>query len=146
MKKIILTLPALAISLASAWAAEEFTQDVSKLPEGARTFISKNFSDAKIAGIKIEKEFTFVEDYEVLLSDGTKIEFLPDGQMKEIENKAAGIASSAIPKAISDYVSNNYANQKIVKIESKNYGYEVKISSGIELMFDKNGKFLSLDM
>ncbi len=146
MKNPILILLLTIASTFTAWAADEFTQDASKLPEAARTYISQHFPSAKIAGIKIDKDFIVVEDYEVMLSDGTELDFRPNGELKEVKNKSAGLPNSVVPENVIAYVSSNYAGQKIVCYECKVYGCEIKLSSGLEIKFDKNGKFLGIDM
>ncbi len=145
MKKLIGIIAVCALALGQA-VADEYTTDITKLPETIRSFVNNNFPQVKVAGIKIDKELLSVEDYKVALSDGTQLEFLPDGTLKEIENKFSGIDLKLIPQAISEYVSKNYAGAKIVEFKKKLYGYETELSNGIELKFSPDGKFLGMDM
>ncbi len=146
MKKLMSLLAVSIAIMGSASAADEYTTDVSKLPEQARAYMAKNFPQAKVSGIKIDREMLSVEDYKVALSDGTQLKFLPDGTLKELENKFSGINPSLIPAEISSYISKNYANMKIVEFKKKLYGYEAELSNGIELKFTPDGKFLGMDM
>ena len=47
--------------------------------------------------------------------------------------------------AILDLVRQHYAGQYIRKIERDRHGYEVKLTSGLELKFDRNGRFRKID-
>ncbi len=145
MKRITCMLIAITATIAAASATDEFTTDASKLPEAARTYIAKNFPSAKIAGIKIDREMTLVEDYKVIFSDGTKAEFLPSGELKEIENKSAGIPTNLLPKAAADYIAKNYSSIKAVKFEIQHYGFEIELANGLELKFSRDGKLLEVD-
>ncbi len=54
------------------------------------------------------------------------------------------------PAAIDDYVAENYPNETIIKVEEETHDeteivYEVKLTSGIELVFDEAGMFLYSD-
>ena len=56
----------------------------------------------------------------------------------------------AVPKyfvipEISDYVSKNYKGQRIIKIERDSKGYQIELQNGLELYFDRSGKFLRVD-
>ena len=55
------------------------------------------------------------------------------------------VPSSVVPKAISDYVSRNYKGQKIVELEINKNNYEVQLRNGLELKFDRSGRFLKAD-
>ncbi|MBE6412547.1 MAG: hypothetical protein E7036_08365 [Opitutales bacterium] len=144
MKKIITLLVAfLAMNISAL--ADEITQDVSKLPESARNFISTNFPNAKIAGIEIDRNFFFVKDYETFLSDGTVIDFNSRGEMTSVKNKLTGVPAGLINKNISAYVASKYPNQKIVSMELKKCCIEIELSSDVDLVFDCNGNFIKID-
>ena len=56
------------------------------------------------------------------------------------------IDPASLPQTILDYITNNYPNASITKAEIKGNGnYEVSLNNGIELSFDQNGNFLSMD-
>ena len=145
MKKI---LSILAVSAASAflYASDVYTQDANLLPEDSRAFISQNFGSEKISGIKIDKDWGFVKDYTVSLSDSTKLEFYRDGDWKSIENKALGVPSKLLPQPMSEYIAKKYPNAKVLELKKKHYGFKVELSSSVELRFDKSGTFLGLDL
>lgn len=144
MKKI-LTLLIATLTMSVTTLADEITQDVSRLPENARSYITANFPNAKITTIEIDKGFFFVKDYDVFLSDGTAVEFDSKGKMTSVKNKLTGVPAGLINKGILTYVASKYPNQKIVSMEIKKCCIEIELSSDIDLVFDHNGNFIKVD-
>lgn len=54
--------------------------------------------------------------------------------------------ASELPTAILDYLSTNYPNIAIDEVELEDGIYEVELVNGLELEFDINGNFLSVEM
>lgn len=52
---------------------------------------------------------------------------------------------SFVPNAIQTYVANNQKGAKVVGIERTRGGYDIELSNGIEMKFDKNGNFKRYD-
>jgi len=126
-------------------AAQETVIDQSQLPANARSFVTKYFSDATVAHAVKDKEIAKTE-YEVRLSDGSKMEFDGDGNWKEVESKTQSLsAMTFVPQSIRDYIAKNFPTHQIRKIEKSSQKYEVKLTNGLELEFDLNGKFLRTD-
>lgn len=132
MKTRITTLLCVFFVAAVSYAADVITRDIAKLPESARTYIAQNFAKTPVNAIKIDKDWFSIDEYEVFLSDGTKVEFDGTGVFKSAKNRA-GLPSSVIPKEVADCISKNYAGKKIVELEVKKYGYKVKLSDSSEL-------------
>ena len=80
-------------------------------------------------------------------SDGTAIEFRHSGQWEEVQNYK-GIPTKVIPQAIATYLD---ANFKGIAVTNISYdaddldSYEVKLASRMELKFDRNGNFLTME-
>ena len=133
-----------AFSAVAAYADhDEFTTDASRLPAPALETIKKAYPDAKVVGIEIDKGFS--TEYEVRLSDGTKLDFNSGGDWESVENKAAGAADMFVPDFAKKYVAEKFSAQKITKVSKKAYGFEVDISNGLEIKFDKEGKVIGID-
>lgn len=142
MKKILLALIAVLGISASALAKDTYSRDVTVLPKAAQTVLAQNFK-SKVSVIKIDKELGRISDYEVILTDGTEISFDRDGNWENIEvGVKSKIPSVFIPKAISNYVKTAQPGKNIVGIEKERGGYEIELSNGIDMKFDKEGKFL----
>ena len=143
-RKIVTVVTVLfAVNLA---AANDVPIKFSELPKKAQTFVKTHFSESDIASVWKDTEMLRVEDYTVALSNGTKVEFLPNGEWKEIKkSRGSEIPAKIIPNGIAQYVSQNYNGHPIKKISKKRYGYEVELIGGTDLEFSQNGKFLRID-
>ena len=116
----------------------------NKIPSEARQIISKHFPAKKVALSKMDSDF-FDRSYDVIFTDGTKIEFDKKGNWKEIDCHRKAVPSALVPSAILRYVSSNYRGHKIVKIERDSKKYDVELSNGVELTFDKKFNITDID-
>lgn len=115
-----------------------------RLPDAARSFINEYFAENTISYIKKDRGLANIS-YEVVLQDGTEIEFDKSGNWDSIDCKRKAVPAGLVPDAISEYVQVNFPGQLIVKIDREAFGYEIELSSDLELKFDKNGKMLEID-
>jgi hypothetical protein len=117
--------------------------DENGLPGNAASFISTHFSGIEV--IQVVKDVDgFKKTFDVRLKNGTELEFKRDGSIKSIKGTGK-LPDSAIPDKILTYVKTNYADHSIVEWELDDNRQEVKLSNGMELVFDKNGNFLRID-
>ena len=115
-----------------------------RLPDAAGSFINEYFAENTISYIKKDRGLANIS-YEVVLQDGTEIEFDKSGNWDSIDCKRNAVPAGLVPDAISEYVQVNFPGQLIVKIDREAFGYEIELSSDLELKFDKNGKMLEID-
>lgn len=145
MKKLLLIFALLLGMASGASAKDNYAHDASVLPPAAKTTISKNFK-ADVSLVKIEKALGVVKEYEVILTDGTEITFDSKGNWENVEtNINKSVPSGFIPKSIADFVKKNQSGAKIIGIEKEHSGYEVELSNGVDIKFDKNGNFKKYD-
>lgn len=123
--------------------AQETPVTHSELPKEARNFLSKHFKSPFHHAIK-EMDNRKVE-YDVMLEDGTKIEFSETGKWKEVDGNSKALPTSFIQKTILDYVKVNYPKEQIIKIERTDFKYEVDLNNGLELEFNAKGDFVKID-
>lgn len=134
----------LAVGL-GACSSEAVSHDASQIPEKARQTISQNFTSA-ISVVKTEKDMGRIDEYEVVLTDGTEIEFEANGDWKNINTpNNIAIPSGLIPTAIAGYVAEKHAGALIVGIEKEKKGYDVELSNGVDIQFDLQGNFVKYD-
>ena len=114
------------------------------LPDGITTFIKQHFPNASIVGVEPDRDHGGME-YDVYLNDGTELDFDANNQWETIESRGKGVPAVFIPKAIATYVNGNYQNTPIVKIHKEHYGFEIELSNGMELNFDRQGRFMGMD-
>lgn len=124
---------------------DRITRDVSELPVESRRFISAYFAQVDISHIKIEKNLLGIKNYDVILTDGTNIEFDRSGEWTDIDRNNASIPAALVPSDIASYVAANFAGKQIVSIEKEIRGYSVKLDNGIELTFNTNGRLVEID-
>lgn len=135
---LLLTLSLLVIFPLSAHADGRVIP-FSGLPAEAQSFIKTHFANVKV--LQVTKEFA---EYEVILADRSRLEFDRSGNWKEVNCRGA-VPESVIPSRIQTYIKGNYSSDGIRAIERNKRGYEVKLSSGFELKFDKNCNFKRID-
>lgn len=75
MKKILSLLVLAIVAVQFSFAADVITKDINQLPLPARNFINRHFTKPEVVQIKIDKDLMESTKYEVLLMDGTEIDF-----------------------------------------------------------------------
>ena len=144
MKKIMLSVLAVAaLAIASAFA-NDVPISAQKLPAEAQKFLKTHFSQNKVVSAMHDTDISD-NDYTVMLDNGVKVEFGPNGKWESVKCRGGVVPSSIVPAKISAYVSEHYPSLGIEKIECKRYGYEVELTNDLDLKFDLAGKFLGLD-
>lgn len=122
-----------------------YTTDVNALPQNSRQFLTTHFNEVKVAHISIEKNWYGVKDYDVILTDGTEVEFRKNGEWKEVNRRNIAVPPAILIAPIADYVKANFSENYIVSIEMGSKKYEVKLNNGVELDFDRNGRLRKVD-
>ena len=145
MKKIALLMVLMLASALVLQARDKFAHDASVLPPAAQTVIKNNFK-AKVSLVKIEKEFGRVDEYEVVLDDGSEISFDRNGNWRSVETSARkSVPEGFLTPMMRDYIKRNHPKAKVVGIEKDRNGYEVELSDGVEMKFNAAGQFLRYD-
>ncbi len=132
-----MTVPAAAIG-------DKYTQDVSLLPDACRTFVATYYGDTPVAHIEIDRVLCWDTGYEVILTDGTNIEFTSSGEWKDIEGERA-VPADLIPGFIRKYVQAHYKAETVRSIEKERRAYSIELSNGLELTFNHKGKLIEVD-
>lgn len=144
MNKLLILLASFLILGTSVKADEDRPIQPEQLPAKAQTFIKTYFPKADISIAK-EESGMFDKSYDVIFSNGDKIEFDKQGAWKEVQCKFSGkVPAGIVPEQIQQHVSQKYPNVSIINIEKKKNEYEIKLANGWELSFDK--KFNLIDM
>lgn len=128
-----------------ACAGDTYAHDASVLPAAAKSTLANNFK-AGVSVVKIEKTLGMIKEYEVVLQDGTEISFDKDGNWENVEtNKNKKVPSAFIPKGVQNFVSKTHPGTHVVGIDKERNGYDVELSNGIDIKFDKQGNFKKYD-
>ena len=128
-----------------ATAQDEGLVPASALPANAQTFVNQYFSANDIVSVWQDTEKGRVEDYTVLFADGTEVEFLADGNWKEVKARNGQVSPKIVPAKITKYVQKKFPKAMIKEIKKGRAKYEVDLTNGVELIFNLNGKFLKID-
>ena len=145
MKKFLAIITLIVLAIAPAIARDRVVRDESVLPAEAKTLIKKHFPNVKINHIKIDDHTFGGADYDVILNNGTELDFNSKGALEEIDCGMDAVPASLVPKPIGEFVAGTYPGQKIVSLSFGRSKYEVELSNGTELEYDRNGRFLRID-
>ena len=145
MKRILLfAFSVLVLGLSAAKADNDRVITKEKLPAAAQKFVNEHFGSLKISYVKEERDL-FDRNYEVVFTDGTKVEFRRNGNWKEIDCRYGEVPAVLVPEPIRKYISENYPNEKVLRIDRGRHDYEVKLSNRLELTFDLNFNIIDID-
>ena len=145
MKKLLILAAAVfALGTSTVSADNDRPISVSELPEKAQQFIRQYFPNEKVSFAKMEREL-FDTTYEVIFTSSSKVEFLKNGDWKEVDCKYSTVPAAIIPQQIAQYVSQYYPDTSVVQIDRDKRDYEVKLTNGLELTFDLKFNLIDID-
>ena len=145
MKKIFSILALAIATLVGLQSCEK--NDVmipaTELPSEVISFLDTHFSGIEIRSV-IKDYDNSTYEFEVYLSNGTRIELSRRGEWRNVENHLAGVPHSVIPNKILTYVAENYPDQMIIGIE-RDRQIDVELKGGVELVFSLSEEFVKFD-
>lgn len=133
-----------ALVTLSACAAGDKPIEVSQLPTEVQIILKTHFDKKTIAMAKVESGIA-EKNYDVVFTDGTKIEFDRKGRWTEIDAQRDAVPTALLPEKIQQYVAATYSGQWVVKIERDRSEYEVELSGGLEITFNKHFAVIDID-
>ncbi len=147
MNKKILALLLALVALVSVPSAVAGDRPITfeRLPQAAQQFVKKHFASYQISIVKLDEEL-LEKSYDIIFTDGTKIEFDRKGNWQDIDSKHSAVPASVIPAQIANYLSKHHPNEQVRQIErTRRRGYQVELSSGADLVFDSKYRFVGFD-
>lgn len=146
MKKLTFLFVSLFVMNVAVWAGNDKPIQVSEMPKIAQEFIKKHFASKSVALAKVDTEF-MDKNYEVIFTSGDQLEFDKKGNWIKVDCEHSQVPEAIIPVAIQKYVSQHYPDAKVVKIELTDHkGYDVDLSNGIDIEFDKKMRVRDIDL
>lgn len=117
------------------------------LPSTATIFLKDYFSDVQILSVVKEKDIIGGSTFEVLLNNGIEVKFDSNGDWDEVEAKddRQAIPTGFITPNITNYVNSKYAPALINSIDKEKATFDVELTNGLDLEFDREGNFLRID-
>ena len=145
MKKIVFLFISLFAMNFVALAGNDKPIQVSEMPKAAQLFIKNHFADLSVAMAKVETDF-LDKNYDVVFTNGNKVELDKKGNWTNVDCEHTQVPVAILPEAIRQYVAKNYPDAKVLKIEvTDRKGYDVELSNGFELEFDKRMNVIDVD-
>lgn len=150
MKKIIIIASSILLTTTLAFATTNCIFDnerpvgYGELPAEAQSFLETHFATVEFSHAILDQEI-LGDEYQVMLSNGTKIEFDDNGNWTEVDCRHSAVPAAIVPAAIAQYVNDHYAGSTIVELKRERNGWEAKIDRGLELTFNNNMQIVEID-
>ena len=107
-------------------------------------FVEQYFPKATVQMVMPDED-----DIDVVLSDYTKIEFRLNNEWKKVDCEHStlytNVPAELVPEQITTYVTANFPNAIIKKLEKKFRGWEIELNNGLELKFNNSFKVMEID-
>lgn len=143
MKQIILTLAVVLLPILSK--ADERPIKFEQLPTKAQEFVNKHFCSFKLSYAKYDNEI-INRSYDVIFTNGTKIEFGRRGEWTKIECRSGQrVPTEVLPTSIGQFIKAHHEECGIVEVERDINSLEIKLSNGLDLIFGEDGTFKRYD-
>lgn len=142
IKKMMVMVCSVVLFSTTACADKNKPIQVNELPAKAQTVLTTHFSGQKVALTIKENGF---DGYDVILQNGTKLEFDRKGNLTEVDCKQGTVPAKLIPQPIKSYVQANYSGQNIKKMEIDKGEHEIELSNGLDITFNKRFKVIDID-
>lgn len=143
MKRFISFLFVLLLGVGAASAAPDRVITREQLPAMAQQFLHDYFPSAEVTAAHEDGDIV-QREYDVMLDDGTHIEFAADGRWLEIESREA-LPRGIVPPSIVTYTAKHYPSLAIHRIERSRREWEVTLSNGVEIRFNRRFSVISID-
>lgn len=145
MKKLTFLLVCMFAMVTVAVASNDKPITVEQMPQSAQQFIKQHFAAQTVAMAKMESDF-MGKSYDVIFTNGDKVEFDKRGNWTSVDCEHSQVPVEILPAAIREYVSKMYPDAKVLQIElTDRKGYDVELSNGWEIKFDKKMNVIELD-
>ncbi|MBR6933468.1 MAG: PepSY-like domain-containing protein [Bacteroidales bacterium] len=138
LKFILLAVLALTLSLPSC--ADDRPISFEQLPQAVRNFLAQYFPN-KTPLLVLEDW----DDYEVTYENGEKAEFTKKGDWKKIDCRMSAVPDVLIPEQIKTQVKARYPEAVIIRLKKDRTGYDIKLSNGLEIEFNKRFVITDID-
>lgn len=145
MKKAFLFFALSFIALFAWSCSDNDDKDVpvsyEMLPTQAKEFLNNYFPGDRTVKIERDGKHSY-SSYDVVLSSGYEVEFDAAGLWTDVDapNQKA-VPDGIVPEAIKKYVTDTFPAYLINEISRDSNGYEVELTNGLDLHFDRDGIF-----
>ena len=138
MKKIVLIL--MSVVAMSAFVSCDRVVSADKLPAQAKQFVAAHFNGIEILSMRKDGF-----KYDVVLFDGTELEFSHGGQWIEVDCGLNPLPNGILPDNTAKYLTAKFPMNFATHVKYEHKRYEVEMNNDLDLLFDKNGDYIGLD-
>ncbi len=138
MKKLFAILS--TVLLLGMFSSCDRTVSVDKLPNQAKQFITANFNGTEVLSVRKDGL-----KYEVVLFDGTEMEFKSNGQWVKVDCGMNPLPDGILPANTAQFLSAKFPVNYPTHVKYEHKRYEVELENDLDLVFDKNGNFAGSD-
>ncbi len=144
MKKALILFTTFFLCLAAQAEKKQRIIDFEALPAKAQEFVLTYFAEEPIRFVRMENEVTRTE-YTVRFENGMEIEFNGSGDWDEVESHSACLPNGFLHEGILRFLDENHTGYCLHEVAKGRHKFEVELSDGTELIFNKSGEFLRYD-
>lgn len=116
---------------------------IANLPQEVSSYVATHFPQNPIIQAVVDKDGLKLT-YDVTLEGGFFLEFNRNKKVIDIEG-ITKLPDSVIPTQLLSYVVQNYPTSHIIGWEIERGRQEIKLNTGIELVFSANGNYIGID-
>ncbi|TKX32963.1 PepSY-like domain-containing protein [Campylobacter aviculae] len=120
---------------ATVLLARDIVVPANTLPQNAQNFIASNFKNTQIALVKKD-----IDSYDVTLSNGMEIDFMINGDWKEVDGKYQALPNTILPNIMSKITATS--NAQIVEVSKEVNGYKFETNNYMKIYTDTQGNIL----
>ncbi|MBZ7938661.1 MULTISPECIES: PepSY-like domain-containing protein [Campylobacter] len=124
---------------ATVLLAKDIIVPANTLPKNAQEFINTNFKNAQIALVKKD-----IDSFDVTLNNGTEIDFMINGEWKEVDGKYQALPNSILPNIMPKISTSS--NAQILEVSKEVNGYKFELNNYMKIYTDAQGNILGQKM
>ncbi|MDE6046788.1 MAG: PepSY-like domain-containing protein [Alistipes sp.] len=143
-KSILLSVILLCAAAVAAATLADRPITAEQLPAAAQKFIKTHFAASELLYAKSD-DALFSREYKAVFAGGVSVEFTGDGEWKEVDTEYGEVPAAIVPEAIRKQVARQFSGARIESIERDRRGYDVGLSNGLDLKFDRRFNLVEID-
>ncbi|ARJ55954.1 PepSY-like domain-containing protein [Campylobacter cuniculorum] len=128
---------ALCALIFAGFAYADMVVGPNALPQNAQNFIQTYFKGVQIGLVKQD-----MDSFDVVLNDGTEIDFFINGEWKDVDGKYKAIPTGFLPPAAVANARATQPNAQIFQVDREPYGFKFKFNNQMEVYTDMNGNIM----
>lgn len=133
----------------SLWLLSEVTEgvvinsscdsDIVQIPPSVQDYVAEHFNGLAIINVEVEDD-----GYVVVLNNGSELFFNSTGTyIGQTEVSGSDIPINNLPAEVINFINEHYPNDGIERVKQESNGtYEIRLLSGIRLLFSQDWQFL----